>query len=290
MLTSLLLAAGCGARVDNEGGGGAGGGSSVAGSGVVASSGSGSVASSGSGPVASSGSGPVASSGSGGGELPARCKLPREIGDCDAAIPSYWHDPSTGVCKPFTYGGCGGNENRFESLAACQEACQGGVPDMDACEAPADCVLVSPGCCAACDPVDARAFVAVHRAAAEDYRESTGCGDVACGPCPDVGATERTSQYFTAACESGRCVVVDVREAPLTQCADDAECVLRDGLGCCEGCDGTDIVALNQSADIRGLVCPDDFGACPPCAPVYPPGMTAVCSEGRCRPELPAGP
>ncbi|XYH96550.1 BPTI/Kunitz domain-containing protein [Sorangium sp. So ce1128] len=276
------------------GGGGAGGGGPVAGSGSgsgsVVGSGSGPVAGSGSGSVATSGSGSVATSGSGGGELPALCKLPQEIGDCDAAIPSYWHNPSNGVCEPFTYGGCGGNENRFESLAACQQACQGGVPDMDTCEAPGDCVLVSPRCCGACDPVDARAFVAVHRATAEDYQESTGCGDVACAPCPEVGEAERTSQYFTATCDGGRCVVLDVRESPLTQCTDDSECVLRDGVGCCEGCDGTGIVALDQSADIRGLVCPDDFGACPPCAPVYPPGMTAVCSEGRCRPEMPAKP
>ncbi|WP_437956818.1 BPTI/Kunitz domain-containing protein [Sorangium sp. So ce119] len=274
MLTSLLLAVGCGGAENNggPGGGGPGGGGPVAGSGG--------------GSVTGSGGGSVASSGAG-GELPARCALPQDVGPCDAAMPRYWHDPSTGVCVPFTWGGCEGNENRFESLAACQEACQGGAPDMDTCASAGDCVLASPRCCASCDPVDASAFVAIHRESAADYSVSTGCGDVACAPCPPATEAERTSQYFTAACESGRCVVLDVRESPLTECTEDADCALRDGVGCCEGCDGTGIVALNQSADLRGIVCPEGFGACPPCAPVYPEGMTAKCSEGRCQPSMP---
>ncbi|WP_438016267.1 BPTI/Kunitz domain-containing protein [Sorangium sp. So ce315] len=301
MLTSLLVAAGCSGADNNggSGGGGPGGGSPVAGSGggAVTGSGGGAVTGGGGGAVTGSGGGAVTGSGGGsvtssgaGGELPARCALPQEVGPCDAAIRSYWHDPSTGVCVPFIYGGCEGNENRFESLATCQEACQGGAVDMDTCAAPGDCVLASPRCCASCDPVDARAYVAIHRDATDDYWASTGCGDVACAPCPPVSEADSTSQYFTAACESGRCVVLDVRESPLTECTKDTDCVLRDGVGCCEGCDGKGVVALNQSADLRALVCPEGFGACPPCAPVYPEGMTAVCAEGRCKPQAAATP
>ncbi|WP_437667202.1 BPTI/Kunitz domain-containing protein [Sorangium sp. So ce1182] len=264
LLTSLVLAAGCsGAGNDGgSGGGGPGGGGSVAGT----------------------GGGSVASSGTG-GELPDRCTLPQDPGPCDAAIPSYWHDRSTGECVPFTYGGCDGNENRFESLAACEEACPGTAPDRDACAAPGDCVLAPPRCCASCDPVDASAFVAIHRDAVADFWNASGCGETPCAQCTDVSEAERTSQYFAAACESGRCVVVDVRESPLTECAQDADCALRDGVGCCESCDGKGIVAVNQSADLRALVCPEEPVACPPCAPVYPEGMTAVCSEGRCKPQ-----
>ncbi|WP_234022637.1 BPTI/Kunitz domain-containing protein [Sorangium cellulosum] len=242
LFTSLLLAAGCGDAGDNggSGGGGPGGGGSVAGSG-----------------------GSVASSGTG-GELPDRCTLPQETGPCDAAIPSYWHDPSTGECVQFTYGGCDGNENRFESLAACQEACQGTTPAMDVCAAPGDCVLAPPQCCASCDPVDASAFVAIHRDAVADFWNASGCGETACTPCQEVSEAERTAQYFAAACEGGRCVVVDVRESPLTECTQDADCALRDGVGCCESCDGRGIVALNQSADLGALVCPQELVACPP--------------------------
>ncbi|XXX75471.1 BPTI/Kunitz domain-containing protein [Sorangium sp. So ce134] len=272
MLTSLLIAAGCsgGSGGDGSGGGGPGGGGPGGG-----------------GPVAGSGGGSVTSTGTG-DELPNRCSLPQEPGPCDAAIPSYWHDPSSGVCIPFTYGGCDGNENRFESLEACQEACPGNVPDMDACMAPGDCVLASPRCCAACNPVDAHDYVAVHRDLATDFWNTTGCGDVSCAPCQEVGEAESTSQYFTAACEAGSCVVLDVRESPLTECTQDADCILRDGVGCCEECGGKGIVALNANADLEALVCPEGFGACPPCAPVYPEGMTAVCLEGRCQPKMPA--
>ncbi|WP_437325555.1 BPTI/Kunitz domain-containing protein [Sorangium sp. So ce381] len=287
MLTSLLLVAGCSGTVNHTGTGGGdpGGAGSVAGTG-------GSVAGTGgSGSGSGTGGAGIAGAGGAGGGLPTRCTLPQDIGPCDGAIPRYWHDPRTGVCVPFSYGGCEGNENRFESLEQCQEACQGGVPDMDACESLGDCILASPGCCAACDPVDARAFVALNRASVHDYQIATGCEGVACAPCPDVDESERSSQYFAATCEAGRCVVIDVRESTLTECAIASDCVLRDGLDCCEGCDGRGIVALNRSADLQGMVCPGNFGAaCNPCLPVYPPGMTAVCSSGRCQPQMPATP
>ncbi|WP_437334010.1 BPTI/Kunitz domain-containing protein [Sorangium sp. So ce394] len=226
----------------------------------------------------------------GDGGLPALCSLPQEVGPCEAAIPMYWHDPDTGVCKLFSYGGCDGNANRFGSFEACQEACHGGSPDMDACEAPGDCVLAAAGNCPPCDTTGAGSLVAVNRAMKDEYDRVNPVSSVVCEACPDVSEPERRLQYAAATCESGRCVVRDVRESPLTECTEDAECALRDGVGCCEGCDGTGIVALNQSADLRSLVCPADAGACPPCAPVYPDGMTAVCSAGRCQPRLPAAP
>ena len=78
--------------------------------------------------------GGAGASGSGGAAgMPARCSLPSETGNCDAYFPAYFHNPVTGVCEPFVYGGCGGNDNRFETREACQAACRGGTPDMDAC-------------------------------------------------------------------------------------------------------------------------------------------------------------
>ncbi|WP_437673980.1 BPTI/Kunitz domain-containing protein [Sorangium sp. So ce131] len=266
LLAALSLAAGCYVTVNDGGsaGGDPGGGAGGSGAG-------------------GGGSG-------GGGALPARCTLPQVVGPCEAAFPRYWHDPSTGVCMPFIYGGCEGNANNFESLEACQEACHGGSPDMDACEAPSDCVLAATDTCSPCDPVEARSFAAVNRAMKQQYDDAIGHSDAVCEACPEIVEAERTAQYFTATCERGRCVVLDVRTSPLTECSEDADCRLRDGVGCCEGCDGRGIAALNRSVDLEALVCSPDFGACPACAPQYPEGMRAVCSAGRCQPQAGAAP
>lgn len=286
---SLLLVASCTITINPGSSSGPGGADGSSGpGGADGSSGPGGSGGS-SGPGGADGAGGAGGSsgpGGAGGGLPVACTLPQVVGPCEAAIPAYWHDPETGVCKPFLYGGCGGNANRFDTLEACQEACHGGTPDMDTCEAPSDCVLAAVDRCMQCDPVHAASFVAINRSMKDAYDIANGSRDVACEPCPDLSEAERTSQYFAATCERGHCVVLDVRTSPLTECAEDADCVLRDGLGCCEGCDGRGVVALNRSVDPTSMVCPSDFGACPPCAPVYPAGMTAVCSAGRCQPEI----
>ncbi|KAM9216385.1 tissue factor pathway inhibitor 2 [Dugong dugon] len=51
------------------------------------------------------------------------CLLPLDEGPCRARIPSYYYDRYTQSCRQFMYGGCEGNANNFETLAACDEAC-----------------------------------------------------------------------------------------------------------------------------------------------------------------------
>ena len=51
------------------------------------------------------------------------CNLRRETGWCKGYFPSYYFDEVAGECKEFIYGGCGGNANNFETLAACQTTC-----------------------------------------------------------------------------------------------------------------------------------------------------------------------
>lgn len=53
------------------------------------------------------------------------CNLPHERGPCLAEIMSWGFDPSSGLCVQFIYGGCGGNENNFETKEACEQHCLG---------------------------------------------------------------------------------------------------------------------------------------------------------------------
>ncbi len=51
------------------------------------------------------------------------CSLPAESGPCQAAIPAFYYDQDSASCRQFTYGGCGGNANRFSSASECLTAC-----------------------------------------------------------------------------------------------------------------------------------------------------------------------
>lgn len=40
------------------------------------------------------------------------CNLPPEVGPCKGSFTRSYFDASTGTCKTFEYGGCGGNKNK----------------------------------------------------------------------------------------------------------------------------------------------------------------------------------
>ena len=56
--------------------------------------------------------------------------LPFDPGPCRAAIPVYAF--VDGACAQQIYGGCDGNDNRFDTLEECMGTC-GGPPDPGAC-------------------------------------------------------------------------------------------------------------------------------------------------------------
>uniref|UniRef100_A0A1I7UQF5 Papilin n=1 Tax=Caenorhabditis tropicalis TaxID=1561998 RepID=A0A1I7UQF5_9PELO len=53
------------------------------------------------------------------------CTLERSAGPCTDSISMWYYDMKEQDCKPFTYGGCRGNQNRFVSKDQCQQSCRG---------------------------------------------------------------------------------------------------------------------------------------------------------------------
>ncbi|KAM3588066.1 uncharacterized protein V6R79_020259 [Siganus canaliculatus] len=52
-----------------------------------------------------------------------RCWEPMSEGTCSEYILLWYFHPRSGECRPFVYGGCGGNGNRFSSRQECQSWC-----------------------------------------------------------------------------------------------------------------------------------------------------------------------
>lgn len=56
-------------------------------------------------------------------EEPESCTLPKVKGSCNETVPSWYYDATSRSCRPFTYGGCLGNNNRFTSIEKCEKKC-----------------------------------------------------------------------------------------------------------------------------------------------------------------------
>lgn len=51
------------------------------------------------------------------------CSLAQDVGNCTDVEAAWAFSQSENRCVPFYYTGCGGNENRFNSLYECEEDC-----------------------------------------------------------------------------------------------------------------------------------------------------------------------
>ncbi|XP_019615652.1 PREDICTED: WAP, Kazal, immunoglobulin, Kunitz and NTR domain-containing protein 2-like [Branchiostoma belcheri] len=63
------------------------------------------------------------------------CTLPKDEGSCDDSVARWYYNGERQVCERFDYSGCGGNDNRFDTIHECIMAC----PDVTAatCRLPA---------------------------------------------------------------------------------------------------------------------------------------------------------
>ena len=303
---AMALASACGGQSFSSAGGDAGS-SSTAGSGHGGSTsyaGTGSAgkglagsATAGTGSVGGASAGTGSTSSIGGAAPDEPCAAAPDMGPCNAYFPAWYHDPSTGICRPFSYGGCGGNLNRYSSLAECQKACPGGSPNYDACKLPSDCVVTGTGCCGICDTpaITTHDLIAYNK----QYANLFQCGSaldvagggtgsagaslpVACVPCPLPPPGQGTLKYFVPNCVAGQCVVEDLRVSAVTACTNSDECKVRRGTGCCEGC-GTngDLFAARNDGSFEKLVCGGALVPCPDCLP-NKTGALPYCLDGHC--------
>ena len=61
-------------------------------------------------------------------DLPDRCIVKAELGPCKHYVHKWAFNKTEGKCNTFIYGGCLGNDNRFNSELECLHVCVGG-PD-----------------------------------------------------------------------------------------------------------------------------------------------------------------
>ena len=54
---------------------------------------------------------------------PDACYLPKVQGPCEGYYPSWYYDAQRERCEQFIYGGCLGNNNRFQSRDLCENTC-----------------------------------------------------------------------------------------------------------------------------------------------------------------------
>lgn len=302
---ALLLASACGGNSfsggdDPPGGSSSGGSSTTGGSKNQAGKHQGGSASGGTHSTAgtTSGGGPTAGTAGTGGSGPGgdACNAPPVSGNCDAYFERWYHDPSTGLCRQFIYGGCGGNENNYETFEQCQKACPGGSPNYDACKAPTDCIVTGTGCCGLCDSPDIqrRDLIAYNKMFAGLVQQcglelpagAAPPGDIACAPCVSLPDDSGSLKYFVPNCVQGQCVVEDIRTSAASACKTHEECYIRNGNGCCSGCGFKQSIAVSSNGGFEQLVCGDTPPPCAYCEPV-PSNEVAVCgSTGHCEVQL----
>jgi hypothetical protein len=177
-------------------------------------------------------------------------------------------------------GGASGGSARGGASGSAQAGTGGGASG-GSCNTAADCVLISTGCCASCVPDKTTVEAVLRSQRAVEMQLNCPGGPPACGPCAPA-AYDPEHAVVRAACVSGQCTVLDLREQPETVCTGDDDCELAEQ-GCCGSCGGdpSGWISLSSGAtDPYAATC----DPIPPCVPCSDPNMpeTFCAEDGHC--------
>lgn len=185
-------------------------------------------------------------------------------------------------------GGAGGGTTTGTATASTTSSTGtgGSLPDdFTACDGPGQCTLVTVECCPPCGMPELPDVLAVHVAQGMAYKDYT-CPDPVDCPACETGYNPHLFAYCDTA--AGKCVAADTRTHAVSACTADEQCALRNGTECCENCNelqSYELTAVASGADpsLMELVCAPEI-ACPPCVPIYPADVIAICSnDGHCQ-------
>ncbi|XP_049527512.1 protease inhibitor carrapatin-like [Dermacentor silvarum] len=63
-----------------------------------------------------------------------QCAPSADPGPCKGYFPKWWYNVLSGQCELFVYGGCQGNDNKYDTQKECEETCasaaSGKLPSM----------------------------------------------------------------------------------------------------------------------------------------------------------------
>nr|CAI5860885.1 unnamed protein product [Callosobruchus analis] len=62
--------------------------------------------------------------------------LPAEVGECANYVDRWYYDTRERACRQFYYGGCGGNDNNFQTEQACRARCTQRQPEPESPQVP----------------------------------------------------------------------------------------------------------------------------------------------------------